>query len=189
VEAIGQDPIEDAHTPNNSGSSPEVLAVYQVLANRAQANRNLTWQIPALTLTSQAFLIGISAQLQVHWVIRLTLSLTILAIGAVSLFLQLKVGVYTILDLHMLDKYERLILNDGHSDYLLHHSKTTLGREREFLKQLGHKHAGHYMRVLDKYWGAVRPLRLLPLNITWGMLQVIISIAGGAIPLLPLLFR
>src|SRR5215470_8584518 len=63
-----------------------LLAVYQVLAARAQASRNLTWQVPALTLASQAFLIGISAQIQAQTPVRLLLAGTFLLIGAVSLF-------------------------------------------------------------------------------------------------------
>jgi hypothetical protein len=135
-------------------------------------------------LASQAFLIGTSAQIQAQTLVRVVLAGTILMIGAVSLFVQFKVGVYTVLDLHMLDKYEHLILGEGYRDYRLHHSKTTRTRERFFLEQLGSQHGEDYAHWF-RHWWPVRPLRLLPMNPIWGGLQVVVSVVGCSVPLIP----
>lgn len=165
-------------------ASAELLAAYQVLAARAQANRSTTWQIPALTLAAQAFLIGVAAQLQAITSVRIVLAITILLIGAVSLFLQFKIGLYTVLDTYLLDRFEDRLLTGENARYRLHHSQNASYREDRFKASLEYAMTSpgtHW------YWRLSAPLRLLPLTAAWGGLQLLITTVGASVPVLPLL--
>jgi len=165
-------------------SDSHLLAVYQVLAARASGNRTFMWQVPALTLTTQAVLIGLSAQIQAQASVRIILACTIAFIGAASLALQFKVGMYTLLDMRMLDKFEAAILGDKYKEYGLHHGKTLKDREREFESQLRADESALYDIWLPEF---LRPARLLPLTMMWATLQTAVSIVGASVPILPLL--
>jgi hypothetical protein len=171
-------PAPEPHT------DPGILAAYQVLAARAQANRSTTWQVPTLTLAAQAFLIGVAAQLQAIPSVRIVLAITILLIGGVSLFLQFKIGLYTTLDTYLLDRFEERLLAGENARYRLHHSRTTSYRAARFSDPSDDPVASPQHRL---YWRLSAPLRVLPLALAWGGLQLLITLVGASVPVLPLM--
>jgi hypothetical protein len=162
----------------------ELLAAYQILAARAQANRATSWQVPTLTLAAQAFLIGVGARLDAIPSVRVVLAITILLIGGVSLFLQFKIYLYTILDNYLLDRFEERLLTGENARYRLHHSHSSAYREDRFKGSPDDMAASPGTRW---YWRLSAPLRLLPLTLAWGGLQLLITMVGASVPVLPLL--
>lgn len=122
----------------------------------------VTWQIPP----AQAFLIGVAAQLEATPSVRIGLATTtILLIGDISLFLQFKVGLYTILDTYLLDRFEESLLTGDDARYRLHHSQDSAYREASFQCPPDHPANSPGTRW---YWLLSAPLRLLPLTMAWG---------------------
>lgn len=157
-----------------------LLAAYQGLTARYGSNFNTQWQIFALGLAAQGFVVGASSQVVGRVFTSTLLAVLILIIGFATVVSSLRIGLFASVDRHMLDEYEKLILGN-HAHLRLRHGVPLIEREAGLPEDV---------RELLKNPRGVRglvPMRLVRAfgpTIWWASLEVVISIIGALVPVL-----
>lgn len=170
------------------GASEEELTrlgpLYQGLMSRYNSSIMIRWQTLALGLTAQGFVVGAASQLSPG---RLTtavmLAVVILFIGVATIATGRRFELVALADRHMLDVYETRLLRGPDADLRLQHASSTGRRPGVMLSGEALREYEKKLRKGDVY-RILRALTKTGLNHWWGYSQLIISLAGAAIPIL-----
>jgi len=168
--------------PDTSDAS--VIATYQALMSRYNSLNTTRWQTLALGLTAQGFVVGAASQVQAaHLTSAAMLALVILFIGLATVVTGKRFELIALADRHMLDTYESKLLQGANEELRLYHALSTGKRGKAMLRG---RFLNDYEAELTRgglYWLPNRLARLGP-NHWWALSQLIISVAGAAIPIL-----
>jgi hypothetical protein len=154
--------------------------IYQGLMNRYSSNITVRWQTLALGLTAQGFVVGAASQLpRDRLITAIMLALVILFIGVATIVTGERVEFAALADRHMLDVYESRLLRDGNEDLRLFHARPISERVAAMLGRsaFDERYSTTMRRVLQML-GMPGP------HYWWSVCQMVISLAGAAIPIL-----
>jgi hypothetical protein len=154
-------------------------AAYQNLTARHNSHFATQWQVFALGLTAQGFVVGAASQLAGRPYTAVLLCLVIVLIGVATIVSSLRIGLFTGLDRIALDEYERILLV-GDFERLRQHHKARF-REREARVPEQDRPGLGYGRFQDFLMNEV--VRRRGPTFWWVTLEVVISLAGAAVPI------
>jgi hypothetical protein len=152
---------------------------YQGLMTRHGSNFAVQWQVFALGLTAQGFIVGAASQITGRPLTAVLLCIVILFIGAATMISGVRVGFFTDIDRQMLDRYERILLVNEFESMRNLHGGTFDQREAALPEPDRPSMAGSALQRL------IAARIVLPLGpyLWWILLELVISIAGAAIPI------
>jgi len=153
---------------------------YQNLTARYTSNFSTQWQVFALGLTAQGFVVGAASQVVDRIYTAVLLSLVILFIGLATIVSSLRIGLFTGLDRYVLDEYERVLLVGEFERLRLQHKERYAHREAR-VPEAERPGMGE-SRLLD--FLMIRVIRVFGPTFWWIVLELVISVAGAAIPIL-----
>lgn len=176
---------EPAELRQADASAASILATYQALMSRYNSLNTTRWQTLALGLTAQGFVIGAASQVQAtRLVSAIMLALVILFIGLVTVVTGKRFELVSLADRHMLDTYESKLLHGANEELRLYHALSTGKRGEAMLR-------GQFLNDYTAELNRGGPYRLYNSlarlggpNHWWGYSQLVISVAGAAIPIL-----
>ena len=102
---------------------------YQSLMARYGSNFATQWQVFALGLTAQGFVVGAASQVVDRVYTAVLLCIVILFIGAATIISSLRIGLFTALDRYTLDEYEKVMLVGDFEPLRLQHAAPFRQRE------------------------------------------------------------
>lgn len=174
--------------PTPAPSSPpaeevrgDLRAAYSVLAARYQSASTLVWNMPALAMTAQSFLIA-AALGQGHTTsVRLGFTVAIAAVGIGTLLLMYKLDQSANADRRMLDHYEEILLPDNLAPLRLEHFATIDERDDNFRARLNQPKQSdvrrvRFMMAMTYKW---RPALI------WLAIELVVTTVGCVAPWLP----
>ncbi|MEV5832211.1 hypothetical protein [Nocardia sp. NPDC052112] len=97
----------------SSRRSPDFGLLYQIVADRHLQYENLLWQVPAISLTAQAFLFSISMAAGTDSVARIASSLLALIVSIISIMLMASHRLSGRKDALWLERFEQQELHAG----------------------------------------------------------------------------
>ncbi len=153
---------------------------YQSLMARYGSNFATQWQVFALGLAAQGFVVGAASQVVDRIFTAVLLSVLILFIGAATIVTSLRIGLFTSLDRYQLDQYEQVLLVGEFESLRLQDAASFREREERLppSERSGiHGPAVHRLVML-------RVVRVFGPSMWWVVLEFAISVAGAAIPIL-----
>jgi hypothetical protein len=153
---------------------------YQSLMARYGSNFGTQWQVFALGLAAQGFVVGAASQVVDRIFTAVLLSVVILFIGAATIVSSLRIGLFTSLDRYKLDQYERVLLVGDFESLRLQHAATF--RERE--ERLPPSERPGINGSAFQRFVMLRVVRVFGPSLWWVVLELVISVAGAAIPIL-----
>ena len=165
---------------SSDADDPDVLTpTYQALMARQLAFITLRWQTLGLGPTAQGFVIGAASQIQQsHLPTAIMLALVILFLGLATIVPGQRFELLALADRQLLDVYEHRMLKGEHGGLRLYHATSAGARAEVMLRGPA---LDHYRAELRR--GPLNRLSRIRSNHWWAYAQVIISIAGAAIPL------
>jgi hypothetical protein len=141
------------------------------------------WQVFALGLAAQGFIVGAATQVTRRPLTALLLSVVILLIGAATTASSLRIDLFAGVDRGMLDEYEKVLLVGDFEDLRLMNSASYRDRESRIpAESRPYSSWRPYQRIIVH--GVVK--RSMGPSYMWIVLQLTISVAGAAIPILGL---
>jgi hypothetical protein len=151
--------------------------------NRYSSNIKVRWQTLALGLTAQGFLVGAASQLpRDRLITAIMLALVILFIGVATIVTGARVELAALADRYMLDVYESRLLRDGNEDLRLFHAKPISERAAAMLGRSDFdENPNGAMRTVLR---VLQTLGIPGPHFWWSVGQLVISLAGAAIPIL-----
>ena len=152
---------------------------YQALMARYGSNFGTQWQVFALGLTAQGFVVGAASQVVDRPLTAVLLSIVILLIGAATIISSIRIGLFTSLDRYTLDQYEQVLVGDFEL-LRLHHGSSY--RQREGRVPPSRRPGAHGNALERLVLGRI--VRVFGPLLWWFVLEFVISVAGAAIPLL-----
>jgi len=152
-----------------------LIAAYQGLTSRYSSNFGAQWQIFALGLAAQGFVVGASSQVVGRVFTSILLSLLILFIGLATVISSLRISLFASVDRHMLDEYEEVLLSVSYPHLRLRHAARLTDREAELPNEKQER-----LRNLP---GPQRLIRAFGPTLWWVALEVMISTIGALIPI------
>jgi hypothetical protein len=152
---------------------------YQSLMARYGSNFTTQWQIVALGLTAQGFVVAAASGVSHRIYTAILLSIVILFTGAATIISSLRVGLFAAMDRLILDEYEKVFLVGDFERFRLLHSVSY--KQRESLAHSGPPPMG---RTRVQRFIMLRIVRPVGPTMWWAILELVISIAGAAIPIL-----
>jgi hypothetical protein len=159
-------------SPAEQGPNAVVLGPsYQGLMARYVSNFGTQWQVFALGLAAQGFIVGAASQVTDRAITAILLSLVILFIGLATIISGVQIGRYTSNDRRVLDQYEEILLTGEFESLRLHHC----ARYRQRTEATPQASRDSYRARVVRTFGPF---------LWWVVLESVISVAGGAIPLL-----
>jgi len=153
---------------------------YQSLMARYGSNFATQWQVFALGLAAQGFVVGAASQVVDRVFTAILLSVVILFIGAATIISSLRIGLFTSLDRYTLDQYERVLLVGDFESLRLQHAATYREREEQLPPS---DRPGLNGRAFQRFV-MLRVVRVFGPSLWWIVLEFVISVAGAAIPIL-----
>ncbi len=153
---------------------------YQGLMARHGSNFSVQWQVFALGLTAQGFVVGAASQVTNRPITAIMLCAVILFIGAATIISGLRVVLFTDIDRRMLDRYEKTLLVEQYESLRLLHGATF--REREEALPVAER-SGMSGSVFQRFVISHIVRRYGPFH-WWVILVFVISITGASIPIL-----
>ena len=147
---------------------------------RYGSNFATQWQVFALGLAAQGFVVGAASQVVDRVFTAILLSVVILFIGAATIISSLRIGLFTSLDRYTLDQYERVLLVGDFESLRLQHAATYREREEQLPPS---DRPGLNGRAFQRFV-MLRVVRVFGPSLWWIVLEFVISVAGAAIPIL-----
>ena len=184
-------------TESSTVESKTLAPVYQALVGRFSSITTVRWQLLALGLTAQGFIIGAASQIRDRPVTAVLLAAVILLVGAVVIIAGRFIELLLMVDRILLDQYEERMLPAHAHNLRLQHGCGVRNRAETVLKPLDllkkyNKEPGATWWIFksDSRRRVFKPdskRRLLrgigPAGWLFG-LEFLISVAGAAIPIL-----
>lgn len=152
---------------------------YQSLMARYGSNFTTQWQLMALGLTAQGFVVAAASGVSHRTYTAVLLAIVIFFIGVATIISSLRAGLFADLDRLALDEYEKTLLVGEFERFRLLHSSSF--RQRESLAYSGPPPMGRSQ--LERFI-MLRIVRPIGPTMWWVILELVISIAGAAIPIL-----
>lgn len=157
--------------------SAHVLAVYQVLGTRFTTNGTLTWTVPTLGLSAQAFRISAATQPGNSLATDVLLAVAILVIGVVATAVSQIFDNAVVTDRLLLERYEKLLLGDRWEYLGLRHNVRIMDRERALALRSPDERLRDRLRLS-------RAVRASGGRVAWAFVLLATTLVGAAIPLL-----
>lgn len=169
-------PGDQAEIINN-----RLAPAYQALVARYSSNFGTQWQVFALGLAAQGFVVGAASQVVGRVFTSILLSVLVLFIGLATVVSGLRCSLFAAADRYKLDEYERVMLSGEHEHLRLLHASPLRGRESSLP-------AADRSRIEDvsaaRRWIFTHIVRVSGPTIWWAVLETVISIVGALIPIL-----
>jgi hypothetical protein len=153
---------------------------YQSLMTRYGSNFGTQWQVFALGLAAQGFVVGAASQVVDRVFTAALLSIVILFIGVATIVSSLRIGLFASLDRYALDQFERILLVGDFEALRLQHAATYREREEQLPPSERPGLNGHGFRRFVM----LRVVRVFGPSLWWVVLEFVISVAGAAVPIL-----
>ncbi|MFI6097639.1 hypothetical protein ACIA8G_18920 [Lentzea sp. NPDC051213] len=162
-------------------SHESLIPPYQGLMSRYISNFGTQWQVFALGLAAQGFVVGAASQVVGRVFTSILLALLILFIGCATVISSLRISLFAAVDRHMLDEYEKVLLGEEYQHLRLRHANTLIEREELLSEEVRHQ-----LRRPSGVRGFVptRLIRVFGPTLWWVVLEGAVSIVGASIPIL-----
>lgn len=168
-------------SPEEQARNTAVLGPpYQSLMARYGSNFATQWQVFALGLTAQGFVVGAASQVVDRTYTAILLCFVILFIGAATIVSSLRLALFTALDRYTLDEYEKILLVGVFEPLRLEHSSPFRQRESRLPAAARPGMSGSRVERFVMH----RIVRAFGPSLWWVVLEFVISTAGAAIPIL-----